>query len=159
MARHPYNMGATATLQRRHVHLSASGIARRKGVFQGSLCTKAASGCINRQSKENQGLEPISGPKGRGFESRHFDSRKLCKSKLPGFLYCGAVALFFQFATIQVAARQRGRRIIIWVCRFEDFDLIQFCHFSLNQTGKYRPQFPLNRVFVALQAINPGCGL
>lgn len=41
-------------------------------------------------------------------ESRHFDSRKLCKSRLPGFLCCGTVAVFFRFATFQVVAGRQG---------------------------------------------------
>ncbi len=49
-----------------------------------------------------------SGPKGRGFESRHFDSAGHCESMLPGFCFSCGFSAFFRKATCRVAACRQG---------------------------------------------------
>ena len=65
-----------------------------------------------------------SGPKGLGFESRHFDSPGHCKSMLPGFCFSCWFSVFFLFATSRVAAERRGTGLAGGKDHFRNFPYI-----------------------------------
>ena len=64
-----------------------------------------------------------SGPKGRGFESRHFDSGEYWVSMLSGFLFMQKVTCFRRFTTFSVVNRyfcgqkRRGQKAAAVYCR------------------------------------------
>ena len=64
-----------------------------------------------------------SGPKGRGFESRHFDSPGHCKSMLSGFCFFDRISGLLRYATGRVVAGRQGTELRLRKCHFREFPL------------------------------------